>query len=74
MSNADAEIQLYEDVCELLPSLLDKPDAAIAEGVERELGIPAAEILKQFRRPDAAQHTTAELVMLAHDPHFWGGL
>lgn len=69
---ADAEIALFERIQEEAPALFNQSDAKIAADCEELFGIPAEDVLAQFSREDEMDFPTVELIMMAHDPNFFG--
>lgn len=63
---ADAEIDLIERIEHWCNGAnLNHTDINIANRIEKEFGIPADKVLREFKSYDAPDRTTAELVMRA---------
>jgi hypothetical protein len=71
---ADYEIGLFENIKEQTDKILrhQGSDASIAKEYEKEFGIPADKILEQFNGENSRDYNTAELVMMAYNPGFFG--
>ena len=67
----DYDLALFDRLQDEVPELLNQSDAKIAADCEEMFGISAEDILSQFKREDEMDFTTVELIMMAHEPHFF---
>ena len=69
---ADSDIALFERICEEIHIFLDLSDKKIAAEVEARYDIPKEKVMEQFNRTDSSDYSTAQLIMMAYDPRFFG--